>query len=228
MFTRTLQTRHTLFLLVLLVAMAPVAGAHAEDETSLAVEVGLTPHGLVVAGFSVNDAVIILYRIDTATELRQQLGEQENAVSAVSEQVLDIEAFLLQGSADEDLMTQYASLSAQLEALRSQMQGTRSALRAHALAGFPAAHVQALSVFNAGSRHRVPPALRAVPRTPEQWKSLEQALRAERRAIRRDEDLAQQHQDVLLGERSHPATVAAGTNLEMYLAGMQALFATEG
>lgn len=199
------------------------AGA-ADDTAAAATELGLTPESLVASGFTTTDAAVILYRIETAATLRQNLANTHELTATAAQQVTALATLLQNGDTDDTAVQAYESAVQQFETARAQVVSGRNALLEAGLDGFPAAMIQKLTMFREGAGMGVPAELRVVQRTTAQWAQIKRALRAEKRAIRRGEDLDETHANLLTTVRSDAAVVTAASNLSQGLDAMRALF----
>lgn len=198
--------------------------AYGQGVGSSAAELGITPESMVVGGFEIGAATTVLSRIEAAEAARQALVAQYQLIDAAAAQVTQLAEALFDTAADEQLLAQHEAALQQLVAAQHQFTQLRSNFFANVMDGFPPQHVQRLIVWRSGASHRVPPEFRVADRPAQQWKAIKRALRAERRAIRLGQELAQEHAQLLAEVRSDPALAEAANNLTANLDVMKALF----
>ena len=197
----------------------------AQTTTTVAVEIGLTPQSAVIANLSSTQASTALAQLQAAGELRQLLTAKHQAVDTASLAVTQLSQLLRTDSGNEELLQQYEVAKEALIAAKEQVVELQEALFDVAVAGIQADKVAMINVCNSGARYRVQSQLRAKLRTRAQWKTIDRALRAEKRAIRRGEDLDEEHANLLTQVRADQVVITAEIHLNQNLEMMKQTFA---
>ena len=211
-------------LLCWLIGTSASVGRCAASAVSVAVELGITPESMVIAGFQPSSASMVLSSIEAAGAVSQALATQHQVVDTAAAQVTQLVEALFDSGDDEQLLAQHEAALQQLAAAREQDSQLRSDLFAIATEGLPPQEIQRLIIWRSGAAHRVPPEFRVAERSPEQWRAIKLALRAERRAIRLGEEVAEDHAQLLAEVRSDAALAEAAINLTANLELMQLAF----
>ena len=162
-------------------------------------------------------AAVILERIGAASDLLAMLSAQHEEAAAIGAQMTVVSQEVLAHNADADLAAKYEALSSQMVAKIAQMNETRQQLRDVALEGVAPEALLRLARWRDSEGHRVSPAFRVVERTAEQWRSVELALRAEKRATATGQPLSDSQAALLNEVRSEPAVSEAQGQLNLYL-----------
>lgn len=221
------RTRFRFGIMMLACAMTLVGkAAFAQTAiTAVAAELGITPQSTVIANLSPTQASQVLAYLQGAIELRQQLIVKHQAVDAAASTVTELSQLLLTDSGNDEALEQYETAKEVLTAAREQVVEVRVALFEIAVVGIGAEKVAMINVCRSGARYRVQSPLRAKQRTVAQWKTIERALRAEKRANRRGEDLNEDYANLLAQVRADQVVIEAEIHLNQNLEMMKQTFA---
>ncbi len=221
--------RHMTLLLAFVLSLAASRMAYASQPSTtrgFAADIGVTPESMVVAGFSLQETTIVLNRIQAAQTIREELGllaaSSDNAVLALAM----LQQALAEAPGDQNFLNQIQQATEEVQAIATAITLKRTELQTLALADFPAAKIQRLTIWKNGSAHRVPASFRTALRSEDQWKSIVQALRAERRATIRDEPLDPQFIAILQPVYEDQLVIDADLAMQLHFENMKALFAT--
>ncbi len=208
-------------------ACAISAAASANDLVRLATDAGITPESLTMAGFTAADVSIIITRIDDATTEVNAVNGAATSADSYAATITTLREDLQDAPGDDQMMSDLVVAEGNLAAANGSFASNCVALRDTALDGYLAAAQQKIATTYAAHAYRVPPEFRANTRTHEQWKAIEQALRAERRALAdEDEELDDADATLLANVRAETEVVAAKLLLETNLTLIQAAFDT--
>lgn len=196
----------------------------AQSATAVAAEIGITPKSVVIANLDGAVTSLVVSRIQGATALREELAAGHQAVDAAAAVVTVLSQALHNDAGDNELMQQHQEAVAASNAAKLQVTAVRNALFEDAIAGLPPEQVAMITTCKEGARYRVQPEFRAKHRTGDEWRAIERALRAERRAIRLGEDLDEVQADLLAGVRGDVVVIEALQHLEMNLEWIQQVF----
>ena len=188
-----------------------------------AAEIGITPESVVLAGLE-NQADTMLTRLEDAADLRAALMAKHIESSNVASQVTSLAEQLLSSAEDPVLSAQYAQAVADLEAIQLEITVLHGDLFAVATAGYTIQQKNTLQLVKSNAQYRVPAEFRVLTLTVDEWKSTEKALRAERRALRRGEDLDPVYEALLLDLRTDPAVTSAAQQLTLHLSAVEQVF----
>lgn len=221
-----MQSRELVVLLGALIVLAAARSARAESLLDAAADLGITPHSMLVAGATPAQAEEILIALEGATDERAQLEARRVDAHAAAEA-----ATLLADAAsmteDADVHTAYEASLAALAAIQSEVASLRATLRNQVTNGLTTEQLQRLAAWRDAGPQRAPHEFRVATRTAESWQAIERALRAEARAIRRGNDLALEHAQVLLLVRAEPAVQVAAVAIATQWPAMAAVFDSE-
>ncbi len=198
--------------------------ASAANVLGIAVELGIAPESVVIANVNEITALTVLSRIEQASTLCENLMAAHQAVGTAAADVTAL-SILLTGDSENDTLVQQYELAMQTQsAAQEQVAALRSELFVLATDGLNEQQIDAITIWRDGSAYRVNSAFRTTQRTHELWKAIEESLRAERRALRMDEELHEEYLELLMELRTEPAVIAASALLEANLEGMQQAF----
>lgn len=185
--------------------------------TSVAAEIGITPESTVIADWDTQTASLILSRIEAEVGLRQALEVAHQAVDAAASTVTELAQVLLNEPNNQQHLQQYEAAVAAQEAVGQQMVVLRDLLFDAAVQGLQQPKIDAVVIWRYGALRRVEPSFRTHQRTLEQWKAIERALRAEKRALRLGEELDEDEAQLLANVRSDPLVTQAAIQLQIDL-----------
>lgn len=195
------------------------------ESAHLAIELGLDPATLAVAGFDDESAEALLARLAAETTLRSDLvGAHSTAAQATAALTVAAEQVAL-NPADVELRAAYASAQQAAAAANAQVAALRAELLEAALEGVAPSQVAALQTCCALRGCAIAPAMKALPHSPAEAVELETCLVAEARGERRDEALDPAMARRLAEVRSEMDVIVAGQRLATHLAAIEAVFA---
>lgn len=216
--------------ITLLLTPAPSSatpGAAEAEIVDLARALGLTPQSLVVteiAGSETAPVGVLLGRLAGANALRASLLTQQAAADDAGSLISEIEQVLRVDGSDPEIVQQYDNTVASLNAANSQTASIQAQLLDLALDGFPSAQIESLATWRSSLPYDVPDAFRVQTRSPDEWEAVVHALRAEQRAIRRDEPFDGPDATLLAGIRNDQAVIEAENRLALDLASVEQAF----
>lgn len=194
------------------------------DCIAAAYEIQLSPAALAVAGLSHQDAEAILLRLHEEDELRESLGEAGIALdvanTALTAAAIAYRHAPLSSTAASDL----AAAELDVHDARAALASVRTQLLAAALYGVSTTAVDVIEAWTDTVGHQVPDEFRVLSRTSSEWIVIEEALRAEKRAVQRGETLDSEHASLLQSIRSDNAVIAASLGIQTNLAAIQYVF----
>ncbi len=212
-----------LLISALLILALPTDAPSPQTEL-LAARIGLTPEALVVAGFSSNEAKAIVDELGTNGDHASTLASAQSLVDTKAA-ALTVAHAALQGSpGSSELIAGRNVARSELSAAQVALQAAPATVRTALVLAADPGKKALLETYVAGSGHATPPEFKAVSRTDAEWTALEGALRAEARATRRGETLAEGHASLLSTARANEAVSAAKTRLDNNLASVKAVF----
>jgi hypothetical protein len=200
----------------------------ARGETSVAVarQIGLGPEPLAAAGFTSNDALAMLDRLDEAASLRAALdvaaAELADAVAAVDAAIQSIHIAPTDVAAANDLAAAQSILVASKSAFATAVDNVWT----EALDGIGESQRSLLENWQVAAPYALPPEFRVLARTEAEWRCVVIALRAEARALRRSEQVDESIAELLATIRAEQGVVQAAIDLDSELAMIEAVFAS--
>jgi len=205
-----------------------VATVHADPPTELGVlasaaELGITAESLVVAGLH-GHAESVMNAIDAQPQRRTELLLLHQSMDQATQAITSITAEIQSTGANIELQAQLSSAQASLASLQTQVDTKRSELLEIVTEGLPGNSLILLANWRTAATFNVDPQYRVAERSAEQWKSIEGALRAEKRAIRRGTELDPTQATLLTDLRQESEVGAAAARLSAQLATTQAVF----
>ncbi len=207
-----------------LVALATPNDAPTQATVILAAQFGVTPESLVVAGFTAVESSAIVEELGTNGDYAAMLTSAQSLCDAKAAALTSAEAALGNSPGNQTLVaarnTARAELASAQAALKAVPGSARTALLAEADPGKRAL----LETFIAGAAHSVPPEFKAILRSESEWIELAGALRAEQRAARRGEELAEAKATLLSEARSNQTVAAARARLDNTLTAVRTAF----
>lgn len=195
--------------------------------TEYAVEVGITPESLVIADFTVTESTTIFGQLDAAEDEREAVDYAHAEIVSDSVTVAQLRQALAYDPENDDLLSQLEQAEADLAMSRATLDANQQDLLDVALEGMISTSIQALDTWRDGCTFRVLPEFRVADREDEKWRALEVAVRAEKRAIRRNEELDEDNATLLAEVRSDPDVQQAILRLDENLETMQAWFESQ-
>lgn len=185
---------------------------------------GLVEESLIVAAVEITTGSTILNQVEQADELREAIASALAARDAAQLQLTQTVALLNIGSEAAGLVEQYHQLTSTVASAESQLAALNADLFEVASEGLTVAQIQTIENCRASFGYGAPPEFSAVPRTPEQWAQIVEALRAQALAEAMDEPLTESHAALLAAINSEPEVIAAKLRLETDLPLMTAIF----
>jgi hypothetical protein len=183
-------------------------------------ECGLSAEAIVVANAQGSIAALVS-TLESALSLRELLATTKALVDASALAVETAERNLMAAPTDETLQFEYTQALANLASLRSDLQEARDSLFTLATQQLTAECRDALLTWRNASMYAVPAEFRVLERTPEQWRFVEGALRAERRAERLQQPFEGEQVTMLAAMRADLDVIAADLRLNQHLANVQ-------
>lgn len=187
---------------------------------------GFSTKSLAASGVTSQQATAILENIAESPTLVTALDSADEAASAAG-QALTAAQETLRGpfATSESFAAVTTAQTAFSEAMTARL-AARTALFNAATESLAPETKAKIVASTAGAVHRVPTEFTVVARTPEEWMSIEVALRAEARAVRLETTLAESHATLLAAVRSEEDVIAAETALASGLAGIETAYAS--
>ena len=215
---------HLIQSLALLFLGAPQdAPVPVEEIVRSAAEIGLTPESLVLAGMETSAATLLL-RVQDATTEREKLAESQSLASAAADLLAQCSMSLQANPDDATAVQQFEQAAASLQAARSDVELERQALRNAVLFDATAPEIEALEHWRSSAPFRIAAEFRVLAKDDMEWQLIEAALRAEQRALLRDEAIDPVYADALEDLRDEPAVISAAQALSESLDATEAAF----
>lgn len=221
---RSLSKRQCVAAVLFGLATHSAASASTDNVLGITVELGIAPESVVIANVNEIAALTVLSRIEQAPTLCENLLAAHEAVGTAAADVTALSILLMGDSENDTLVQQYQVAMQTQSAAKEQVAALRNELFAFATEGLNEQQIDTIAIWRDGSAYRVDPAFRTTQRTHELWKAIEESLRAERRALRMDEELHEEYVELLMELRTEPAVLEANSLLEANLEGMQQVF----
>lgn len=190
----------------------------------LACGLGLVEESLIVAAVEITTGSSVLSQVEQADELREAIATALAARDVAQLQLVQTVTLLNNGSEAAGLAEQYHQLISAVASAESQLAALRADLFEVAVAELTVAQIQTIENCRASFGYGAPPEFSAVPRAPEQWAQIVEALRAQAFAEAMGEPLGEPHQALLAAINSEPEVIAARLRLESDLPQMTAIF----
>lgn len=192
--------------------------------SALAVELGLDPDSLAVVGCDASDADHVLRRLDEASAIRTEYGlvlaHVEEAVEA-----LTAAAEVLAADPDErTFRSQYLQAVDVAQRANESAAGIRRQLAQAAFEGLSHESFRDWGMCQSTRHFSLPPSFSLAPRQQAQAEALERCLVAERRAVRRGEQLTPEMEQNLVTARLDPRVVTAEQRRSTHVALIQSIF----
>lgn len=195
------------------------------ESAHLAVELGLDPASLAVAGFDDESTEALLVRLAAETTSRANLASAHiSAAQAAAALTVAAEELALDPGNIEFRSTHASALEA-VESANARVASIRAELLDAALEGVAPAQVAALQACRALRGCAIAPAMKVLPHTPAEAAQLEECLISEARAMRRNEPLDPSKAQRLAAIRSEMDVIVAGQRLATHLRAIEAVFA---
>lgn len=191
-----------------------------------AASLGLTSETLAAAGLSGQQATTLLGAIAESDTLTVDLTNAETAASSAGAALTAAQEALRSSAGTEGEPEAVATAQAAFDQALAACATARTALFNAATAGLSSETKAKLAALSTGLVHNVPREFTVLTMSPEQWVSVEAALRAERRATRLSTTLAEEHATLLSSIRTNENVAAALTNLNNGLGAVETAFAT--
>lgn len=206
-------------------AVVIVAATHASTVAPrpCAVELGLSPEAIVIAGGTADDVASIVTALEAATSLRAVLAQRRADADAI---VAALSAF--NERAQREVMTEAEEaegeqLRASLAAARDAILSAEAILRAAVLSGHSGVNDAVVQTQVHNGHRMVPPEFRVLDLSPAEWQAIERALRRERSDA--GAALSESEQQLLTAVRADEAVGAAKQRLDLHLAAARVAFA---
>lgn len=196
----------------------------AQSTASLAVEIGVSPEGLVVAGIGTQEVAMMLLRMQDATTERGHLIVAHEEVQAAIAQVTLLTQLLWSDPENLVLAEDLEDAEDALDMSRAWLLDCQEELRDVAFDGVEPSELEMISLFHANQARRVPSAFRVLSRSVAEWEAIEIALQVEARATRRSEPVPPEAADLLAAWRIDSDVVQAQDRLNEDLLAMQQVF----
>ncbi len=207
----------------MLIAMCCRITAAEHNTITVAAEIGITPKSLVVADAE-EHANTVLTLVVSAPDLRATLDTARSELNTAAMASRMATRASAEHPGDSDLAAAYQTARAVLETKRSAYTTARNGLFAHVTAGLSDAQRTYLVRWQSSARFRVPDSFRVLQRTDEHWKAIGRALRAERRAAKRGDQLDPAMASLLANIRAEFDVIAAQNRLLAYLPQVETVF----
>ncbi len=207
---------------------AATCGASAQAESdviAVAIEIGLTPESIVLAQLD-EELPGLLLALESVPEMRQALDQAHESADVAAALLTELSKEMLSEAADPYLVAEYQSAMTELNDSRAQVETFREVVFQHVTNPISQDQLDALALWRDASIYRVPAAFMVLDRTPEEWKIVEKAMRAEKRAMRRGETLNAAYAQLLGDIRSDIDVVEALQRIEANLATIDQVFKT--
>lgn len=221
--TFTINRRGTGFCAALACLSILCSPALANDHLTIAAELGITPTSMVVAGVTPAAAGTVLANIEAETELTAQIAQLKTAANTATQSATSL-AESLTLAPEPGLEEQYQIAIATLQSIQEDIAQLRNDLFAAITENLSQPQLDALQVWRTNGERRTPPEFRAALRTDEQWRAIEESLRAEARALRLGMSVPQPPAQLLADVRSEQAVIAAENALTIGMTAMEAAF----
>lgn len=211
---------------VLAVAAKSGVGGRESDgpPAELAIEIGLDPVSLAVAGCTPSDVDVMLRELGAAGALAAQLGDARSTVETL---VCDAGAIAEQLSAEPgnaEVRQAYASIVIALDHACARVSELRADLTSVAFEGVSRNRFVAWSVGRGGRGRAVPQAFRAVAHSESELLQLERFATLERRSQRRGRPVHPEAAQRLADMRARYAIVDAQESLAVHLEAIETRF----
>lgn len=206
-------------------ATIELAESALHESAGLAVELGLDPATLAVAGFDAESAEELLVRLAATPTLRAALSNAKSSSEQACEAMTVAAERLALNPGNPELRSAHASARHASEAADAQVASVRAELVEAALEGVSPSRVAALQTCCRSRGSAIPPAMKVLPHSPPEAAELEECLIAEARAVRRGEVLDPSKAQRLAAIRSEMEVIVAGQRLTTHLAAIEAVFA---
>jgi hypothetical protein len=155
------------------------------------------------------------------------LANAHSLFEAKAASLVSAESALAAAPTNETLESARNEARSQAGVASAALRAAPAAIRAAVMANISQDKRALLDAYNAGAGRKTPPEFKAILRSEAEWTALEGALRAEARATRRGETLAEGHASLLSTARANEAVSTAKTRLDNTLASVKAVFAPQ-
>jgi len=210
-----------------LVAPNPVPTSPIAIDTppGVAASIGLNPEAMAAAGLSAQQASTVIANLATSSALVSELQNADISATSAASTLTTAQEQARGPFATEQSPAAVAAAVAAFEQAIAVREEARIALVNAATAGLTSEAKARLAAITAASLHSVPTSFMVLTRTPEEWTTIEEALRAEARATRMEMTLAESHASLLAGTRADAGVIAAQASLTSNLAAIAAVVA---
>jgi tetratricopeptide (TPR) repeat protein len=197
-------------------ATAEVTG---EQVRRTAESLGFSPTSLTIAGLTQSAEVeALLQRIADASSAIDALDQARTNLDQAGAELTSLKAIIAATPDDTEVMQAYQNALAAYDNAAATLDQARDDLRGHAVDGMSQSAIDSLDIWLTTSGYNVAAAFRVDARSDEQWRAIESALRAEKRAERLNQPLDTNHADLLNQVRSEVAVITAKNDLTAHLA----------
>lgn len=187
------------------------------NAAAIAIEVGVTPEAVAIAGATASQVQEWSASLAEATGLVGAVAEAKANVVVRATHLRAADAALRRLPGDEALVAARDSARSEMANAHAVLTEARAAARHEALQDGISAVEPIIITLATNARWLVPIEYRVAQRTPTEWEAIEIALRAEARAERSNESLGSGHATLLAAVRSDPAVIQAKANLDAHL-----------
>lgn len=195
------------------------------ESAHLAVEVGLDPATLAVAGFDAESAERLLDRLAAARRLRTEFADAKASSDEAAAATTAARERLASDPGNAEWRSGYAAACDAAQAAAARLESIRSELIDAAVAGAAPPQIAALHVCRGSRNFALHPSMQAVPHSPAGGIALEECLIAESRAHRRDERIDPSVAERLAEIRAVLDVVVANERLITHRPAIEAAFA---
>ena len=188
-----------------------------------AAEIGITPESVVLAGLQ-DHTIAILSRVRDAAAAREALDSAHASAAAAAAELARLLMRVRERPTDEDLRSQCEAAAAALQQRQDELRSAKSQLLSVATDGFSERQVALIRAWPERASHRLQAPFRVLDMPAREWRGIERALRAERRAERRNQPLGEDHAELLDDLRGRSEVIAAQIRLDQYGAAVEQQF----
>jgi hypothetical protein len=189
-----------------------------------AAQLGITAESLVLADLH-GYATTILAQLEADEQSRAYLGTLQGSLNQAQAELAALQQLAAAAGNDATLTTQLQEAQQNVQTIQQQVATARQAFLQTVTQNLPPEGVERLQVWRESAGVTVPESFRIEQLSAEQWKVVEAAIRAEKRAERLDTELDPDLAGLLSDLRADFDVIAAAGRLSNHLSTCQATFA---
>lgn len=198
-----------------------------ENSVAVALDLGLSPEALVIAGIP-NHAQTILLNVEAQSALCQQLDLLKQNLDAANIAVTEARQVVDADPTDPDAQQLYQQATQARMMAENDVINGRDYLYDLLTEGLPQDALAVLDQWQTNAHRRIPASFKVLNYNEDDWKIIERALWLEQKALRKQQAVPVEASSVLIPIRSHADVQVAQQRLDQSLTAVTVLYTSAG